>query len=169
METIQIKNKKEHDQLRALLIREQGNLCLVTGKEMQSPCLDHDHKTGLCRGMIENGINRLLPERDAVRYGVPLEDLPTVLRQMADYLERESTQYLHVSCAEKPHIVQKASYEKLRKKMIEAKLKGERVPRMPEYVYKKRKGKKDQPYQKMTKPLARLFGRFKIEPKFYAR
>lgn len=168
---IQLKNIKEQNEYKARLIQEQENKCAITGSPLRKPVLDHDHKSGLCRGVIENSLNRLLPERDAERYGVRLGDLPRVLRQMADYLERSPTRYLHLSGAPKPRILTLKSYNQLSRARDKAILAGRKIPKLPEYRYappaKRRKNKK--PYQKLTKPLVGLFEVLGLEPEFYSR
>jgi hypothetical protein len=72
--------------------------CPILETKMSNPVVDHDHKTGEVRGVINNNANALLGvcERKFFSYcsGKP-EDLPSVLRNMADYLEQASTMILH--------------------------------------------------------------------------
>ena len=60
--------------------------------------MDHDHRTGEIRGVIDFNANNLLGviERKYFSYcsGDP-EELPDVLRRIADFLERPRTGYLH--------------------------------------------------------------------------
>ena len=168
---IQLSTKKEQDTYRAKLIKEQGGKCAITGLSLRKPVLDHCHGSGRCRGIIENDLNRLIPERDAVRYGVKLKDLPTRLRQMADYLERSPTRYLHLSGAPKPKILTLKSYNQLSKARDKAILAGRKIPKLPKYRYAPpaKRRTKEKPYQKMTKPLIGLFELLDIEPVFYSR
>lgn len=47
----EIKNYREE------LAKQQDNKCAVTGSELKRPCLDHDHLTGKCRGVLESNVN----------------------------------------------------------------------------------------------------------------
>ena len=60
--------------------------------------VDHDHGTGMVRGVISRVGNSLLGKVEnflARRVGAKPKDFPKILRNMADYLERESTDVLH--------------------------------------------------------------------------
>lgn len=56
----------------------QKGLCAITGKPSTKLVTDHEHKTGLVRGLLDWKINRAL---EAFR------DDPLILRKAADYLE----------------------------------------------------------------------------------
>lgn len=72
--------------------------CPILGTKLANPVVDHDHKTGEVRGVIDNNANALLGvcERKFFSYcsGKP-EDLPRVLRDMASYLEKPPSMILH--------------------------------------------------------------------------
>lgn len=87
---------------RIKLLAEQGGLDLVTGLPIPSgqAVLDHSHTTQFVRGVLHRQVNVFLGkiENSYVRYiswwyeG----DLPMLLRQYADYLERgDNTDYVH--------------------------------------------------------------------------
>lgn len=94
-----------------------------------------------------------------MRYGITQEELPTVLRSVADYLERAQLPYIHPSEAPKKQILTKTSYNKL-KKAYTGKAK------FPVYRTIK-KGKTIKNVQGLTKPLEKLFIEYGIEPTFY--
>jgi len=62
----------------AAILRYQGNLCAVSKKPMGRYGTDHDHKTGLIRGILDWRINKGLAF---------FNDDPKLLRAAADYLE----------------------------------------------------------------------------------
>lgn len=106
--------------VRNKIFEEQNFLCLITNKPTDRPVLDHQHKkglggTGLCRGVIDANINVYLGkiENNCKRYGIQLEELPSILRSIADYLERPHLPILHPSEKEKKKIVMKSCYNKL--------------------------------------------------------
>jgi hypothetical protein len=107
-------------EVRKKIFEEQNFLCLITKKPTQRPVLDHQHKkglggSGLCRGVIDANINVFLGkiENNCKRYGIQIDDLPDVLRSIAEYLERPHLPILHPSEREKKKMVMKSSYNKL--------------------------------------------------------
>jgi recombination endonuclease VII len=56
----------------------QNNVCAITGKPSSTLYLDHDHHSGLVRGLISYKVNKGLALFD---------DSPDNLRAAADYLE----------------------------------------------------------------------------------
>ena len=74
------------------------HICPILGTPIINPVVDHDHKTGEVRGVIDNNANSLLGvcERKFFSYcaGKP-EQLPQVLRNMASYLEKKETGIMH--------------------------------------------------------------------------
>lgn len=60
--------------------------------------VDHDHRTGMVRGVISRVGNSLLGKVEnflARRVGAKPKDFPKILRNLADYLERGNTDVLH--------------------------------------------------------------------------
>lgn len=87
---------------RTKLLADQDGLDLVTGLPIPSgqAVLDHSHTTQFVRGVLHRQVNVFLGkiENSYVRYiGWWYEgDLPTLLRQCADYLERgDNRDYVH--------------------------------------------------------------------------
>jgi len=67
-------NSAEYD----LMLAEQGSLCAICEKVMESPNIDHCHETGKVRGLLCGPCNR----------GIGLlQDEPKLLRSAALYLE----------------------------------------------------------------------------------
>lgn len=76
--------KKEHGltptQYDAMNVAQQGH-CKVCGRDDQRLHVDHDHTTGLIRGLLCGNCNRMV--------GLAGDD-PAVLRQAADYIEQST-------------------------------------------------------------------------------
>ena len=156
---------KEIPSLRAHLLKKQNGLCLICGKRIEDgeAVLDHHHQkkiggTGLIRGTLCRTCNVFLAksENNCNRYKIQPDELPRVLRNMADYLEKKQLPYIHPSEKPKKQILKKSSYNKL-KKAYTGNIK------FP--VYRTRKGKNT---QGMTKPLQKLFDEYDIVPEFYS-
>lgn len=150
---IQLKSS-ELLELRELLLKEQNNICPICKNEVKSPVVDHQHKkrvkgSGLVRGVLCRMCNVFLakPENNCTRYGVELKDLPEVLRNMAEYLEKEHLPFIHPSEKEKEKSVSKSNYNKL-KRLYSGKKK------FPEYPKS----------SKLTKLLEELFIEYDISP-----
>ncbi len=63
-----------------------------------SPCVDHNHDTGMVRGVVSMEGNTFLGrvENSFKRFGTAsTAGLPKILRNMADYIEKGDTEYLH--------------------------------------------------------------------------
>ena len=72
--------------------------CPILGGKTQDWVVDHDHKTGMVRGVISRVGNSLLGKIEnflGSRCRTQPEDYPRVLRACADYLEEEGTDVLH--------------------------------------------------------------------------
>lgn len=95
-------NPADTKQVRTKLLAEQGGLDLVTGLPIPvgQTVLDHSHETQFVRGVLHRQINVFLGkiENSYTRYVAWWYegDLPTLLRQYADYLERgDNENYVH--------------------------------------------------------------------------
>lgn len=156
-----------------ILHKKQDNKCLICGNEPKRPCLDHDHKkrikgTGLIRGVLCSTCNVFIAksENNCVRYGIKIKDLPTILRSVADYLEKDQYPYIHPSEKPKDKHLKKNSIKKLRK-FFEHRYPHRKVPEQLKFhLFKsgKKKGK-EQP-KKLTKFLETLYKEFSLEPDF---
>lgn len=159
----QLENQKEANALRLELLAGQDNICPVTGYylTMENSALDHDHFTGQIRGVLFSGANRVLQDRQWVRYGIRKEGHITMLRRMADYLETEQLDVMHHSFQQRPPVVQVSSHKKLERLIMHDK---GRLPSWWGYVYSGRKK-----VQKLSKRLKALYEKYNIEPEFYKR
>lgn len=101
--TIDLYNTSEVTKVRKKLTEEQNNKCLVTGIEIppKQHVLDHAHDDDqFVRGVLHRQVNAFLGKVEnahtrLMQWWYP-NDLPTLMRQCADYLEREQdTRYRH--------------------------------------------------------------------------
>jgi len=72
--------------------------CPVLDVRTSDWVVDHDHKTGMVRGVISRVGNSLIGKIENFlksRGGQKEEDFPKILRNIADYLEREQLDVLH--------------------------------------------------------------------------
>jgi hypothetical protein len=72
--------------------------CPILGIKTGDWVLDHDHQTGLVRGVISRQANSLLGKIENFflkRCGGQKEKLPRALRRIADYLDQPPMPYLH--------------------------------------------------------------------------
>lgn len=164
LKTTDIKGLKEK------LHEDQGELCPIL-KHWFPPeliVLDHAHKSkradepgvdgkGLIRGCIHTSANIILGkiENSWVRTGLHKQDyitLPMVLRNMADYLEREHLPFIHPTEKIPEKKLKKSSFNKLIKTMKE-----DSAKKLPTYPSSK----------KLTKELAKLYEKYNTEPEFY--
>jgi hypothetical protein len=101
--TIDLYNTADVKKVRELLTKEQDNKCAVTGLEIpvKQHVLDHAHdETQLVRGVLHRQVNAFAGKAEnaftrLIAWWYP-NDLPTLLRECADYLEKEpDTRYRH--------------------------------------------------------------------------
>lgn len=101
--TIDLYNTADVKKVRELLTKEQYNVCSVTGLNIpvKQHVLDHSHdEEQLVRGVLHRQTNAFLGKAEnaftrLIAWWYP-NDLPTLLRQCADYLEKEpDTRYRH--------------------------------------------------------------------------
>lgn len=100
------------------ILKEQGGVCAISGKPIDvsakaganSMCLDHDHRSGLVRGVLSRGVNGAEGKvYNAVArwagYGQQdVEGICQFLESMAAYLRKEPYPYIyptHLSDEEK--------------------------------------------------------------------
>lgn len=149
--------------LRTFLLKKQNGLCAIRGLPIKSAVLDHQHEKGLkgtgnIRGVIDRDINIFLGklENNCKRFNISLEDLPTVLRQLADYIDKgdyineDGHTFRHPSEKPKEKTVSKSNYNRLKKQYTLSNAK-KKFPEYPKSC-------------KLTKELEKLFNEFKIEP-----
>jgi hypothetical protein len=103
--TIDLYTATDVKKTREKLLQSQKGLCRITEEPVVKPCLDHAHDSNcLVRGVLSHGINIFVGQienayrrRVAWWCSIPL---PTLLRRIADYLEKpdkEAANYRHVS------------------------------------------------------------------------
>jgi len=164
---------KSLKELRENWAKEQDNICPILQIDMgDNSVLDHfhgnksdnsdiDYFKGCVRGVIHSRVNAFEGKLSnaLIRTGVrDLINLPTLLRNLADYYEynrlhSEDVLYIHPSEKPKEPILTKSSYNELKKVLSEKDLK-----KLPLYKAKK---------QKLTKVLQELFEKYNLEPQFY--
>jgi len=72
--------------------------CPILGGRTQDWVVDHDHKTGMVRGVISRVGNSLIGKIEnflGSRCRQKPENFPKILRNIADYLERKQSEVLH--------------------------------------------------------------------------
>lgn len=82
--------------IRQKLYDEQNGICLLCFHKIKNPVLDHNHKTGVVRGCICSGCNRILGkiENNYKRYGMIDEQLKVISLRIYQYMNY-TTEYLH--------------------------------------------------------------------------
>lgn len=148
---------------------EQKSICPILKKQitLDRTVVDHLHKLkseepgidgkGCCRGAIEFRANALEGKitNNFKRLGLDKEiDLPSFLRNLADYLENNHLQddvlYIHPQEVKKEAKLKKSSYNKL-KNIYNLKAK---FPEYPKTC-------------KLTKKISELFRFYNLDPEFY--
>lgn len=161
-------NHRTLKELREKLIDECNEICPILGKQIPRSkfVLDHQHKTskeevgsnggaGLCRGVIDFRCNAIEGKitNNFKRLGLNKEiELPRLLRNLADYLERPNLPYIHPTEKPKQPKLMKSSYNNLVKK-LQAINYDKPVPSYPKS-------------QKMSKKLQKLYDLVELEPTF---
>lgn len=101
--TVDLYNTTDVKYVREQLTKEQNNKCLVTGLDIppKQHVLDHAHDDNqLVRGVLHRQVNAFLGKAEnafmrLMQWWYP-NDLPTLMRECADYLEREEdTRFRH--------------------------------------------------------------------------
>jgi len=159
MKEIKQLQAKDIKPLRKHILKKQNGVCWICEKYPDRPTLDHHHikkikGTGQVRGVLCSNCNIFLAksENNCVRYGIDRDNLPTILRKIADYLEKPQYPYIHPSEAPKSPKLQKNSFKKI------AKLYSAKYPNRKELWYPKS--------GKLTKLLKSVYEEFNIEPEF---
>lgn len=144
MELIQI-NQKDLNKVREELLIKENFTCPITKIKLttQTGVVDHKHKryknqiigedgVGLIRSVLDRYANAWEGKvtNSFIRLGLHNYDLSIsdMLRNLADYLEREPTNYIHPTEKEKEPILKKSVYNKLVKLL---KSDGKKIPSYP--------------------------------------
>ncbi len=153
---IQLK-QSDLPEIREKILHKQNGLCPICNCEVNDPCVDHSHKkklngSGLVRGVLCRNHNTFIAkiENNCIRCNISISELPNILRNIADYLEKKEYPYIHPTEKPKEKKLKKSSYNKL-KKIYDGKAK------LPEYPKSK----------KLTKKLSKLFKKYNLKPEFY--
>lgn len=159
--TIQLKCS-DIKKIRDKLCEEQNWICPICKRPIDNPVLDHQHKkrikgSGLVRGVLCRSCNVFIAkaENNCIRYAIGYDKLPSVLRAIADYLEKDHTCYIHSSEKPKEQKLKKSSYNQLKKEWD--KYWWDSKKRFPEYP---KSGK-------LTKQLEFFFSLYNLQPEFY--
>jgi len=146
--------------LREALLKEQDGKCLICKREItDNGSLDHQHKkklkgSGCIRAVLCRNCNAYLGkvENNSRRYCIDLSDLPSILRMIADYLERPHLNYIHPSEKPKKQTLSKRCFN------ILAKTYTEKYPNRKPLVYPKSGN--------LTKQLDKIFKELDIQAEF---
>jgi hypothetical protein len=156
-EPIQLK-ASDLSTLREKLIQEQNGICPICERALKNPVVDHQHTrkvrgTGLVRAVICSTCNTFLArsENNAPRHCISLEELPTILRNMANYLEAEHLPYIHPTEKPKEPAVSKRNFNILLKKLKQDCSFKKKYPEYPKS-------------SKLTKELKVLFEKYEVPP-----
>lgn len=172
---IKFKQLKGSDvpKLRKQILQEQNGICPICKKEIQGPCLDHQHKkkikgSGQIRGVLCRACNIFLgkAENNCVRFSISQKVLPSILRNIADYLEQKQYPYLHPSEKPKEPFLKRNSISKLTK-LFKMEFPKRKVPTVLIYKIHK-KGKKEGKIieKKLTAGLKKIYALVDLEPEF---
>ena len=149
---IQLNNAKEAKTLRKKLYKKQKGKCAILKKEIQfkDSVLDHQHKKkkekagkkgkGMVRGILHFQVNSFegMVYKKYIRQGLhKMIDLPTLLRNLADYLSKSTTNYIHHSEKPKRKKMGKREYNKIKKYYFQIYPNRKKMPKMPKYKTKK--------------------------------
>ncbi len=92
-----LKNSKEAAKYRQELLKSQKGLDPIIKEKVQDPVLDHNHKGEQeCRAVLDRTVNsfegKVQNAFDRYIKHLTDKDLPTVLRNLADYYEQDYTE-----------------------------------------------------------------------------
>ena len=158
---------KELKDIKKELLEEQGYICPISQKPLKmdkEAVVDHKHKlfkdqplgedgAGLIRGILDFRVNAWEGKvfNSFKRLGLHKFDasLPDMLRRLADYLEKETTNYIHPAEKPKEKKLGKRKFNKI------AKLYAKEKPKAKPLEYPKSK--------KITKKILELSKKYNIE------
>jgi hypothetical protein len=123
--TLKLKTK-DIPAVRASLLKQQEGIDPITGLPIEVPCLDHDHRSGKIRGVLDRKSNAWEGKvRNAfVRVGLAKTqaDYADCLRRLADYVSKDYSQA-------DTHPMHKTFFEKRLARNKKARLKRKRAKR----------------------------------------
>jgi len=126
--------------LRDALLHKQKGICTICGKEAVNPTLDHEHikkikGTGFIRGVTCAQCNTFIAraENNAARHGLNIEELPTILRRMANHLEQRKD-IIHPSEIPPRKKVGAREWNRVKKYYFDVFPNRKKLPKKPTYV-----------------------------------
>lgn len=126
--------------LREIMLTKQKGNCTVCKKPVAAPTLDHEHikkvkGTGYIRAVCCSQCNTFIArsENNAARHGISLEELPNVLRNIADHLENK-TKVIHPTEQPKRKKVGIREWNKVVKYYFKIYPNRNTLPKKPTYV-----------------------------------
>ena len=173
-------HQKDLKRFREKFHKKQNMICPIFKQEIpfENTVVDHKHRRkkdiigkngkGLIRGIIHAQANVLEGKisNAYVRYGLhKYIDLPSFLRNLADYLEHPPLGYKFIHPNEKAEILKltKRSYLKLVQKLNKIGY----TKKIPEF--RVHKNKPSRHVQTLTKPLEKLYAYANLKPEFYSQ
>lgn len=119
-------NKWESTSNSVSLIREsllkKSNICPICNRPINSPVVDHEHKakikgSGRIRDNICSGCNVFIAkaENNCKRFGISLEELPTVLKNVSSYFAEQQYNIIHYTDKDKRPVLSKTLANKILK------------------------------------------------------
>jgi hypothetical protein len=126
--------------LRDIMLQKQKGLCTICNKPVKAPTLDHMHikkvrGTGYIRAVCCSQCNTFIArsENNAMRHGISNQELPDVLRRMADHLENQ-TRIIHPTEVPKRKKVGTREWNKVKKHYLKVFPRRKTIPDKPTYV-----------------------------------
>jgi hypothetical protein len=129
--------------LRDIYLHKQKGLCAICNKPVKDETLDHMHQkkvkgTGFIRQVLCNTCNTFLArvENNAARHNLTNDELPDVLRRMAQHLESQKN-VIHPTEVPKRKKVGKREWNRIVKYYFKAFPNRKTLPKKPVYVTEK--------------------------------
>jgi len=126
--------------LRDIKAKEQKGKCTICDKPIKAPTLDHMHikrihGTGYIRAVCCSQCNTFIArsENNASRHGISNEELPDVLRRMADHLENQ-TNIIHPTEVPKRKKVGVREWNRIKKYYFKVFPNRKILPQKPTYI-----------------------------------
>ena len=126
--------------LRSCMQQKNNNLCSICKKPLTNPTLDHEHirrihGTGYIRDTCCSQCNTFIArsENNAARHAIALEELPDLLRNMANHLENK-TRIIHPTEVPKRKKVGTREWNRVKKNYFKVFPGRRKLPEKPMYV-----------------------------------
>lgn len=153
-------NHSDVKDVRLQLLEEQQSICPLCGTKIEvcDAVLDHDHDTGLIRGVLHNicnAIEGVLKHKFRRGGGAKYTEYQTFLDNLVVYLKKAQHPMIHPSEKPKEPKLMKSSYNELLR-VLKKQGHKKKVPPYPKL-------------KKMTKALQELYDAYDVAPKFYEK